>query len=136
MEAVGGHKMARSFSEDLRARFVQAVAEGAAARAAGRRFAIAPTTAIRWARVWRETGAQRARPRGRPTGAGKLAAHEGFLLDLYQEQGDITLHEMAARLAEQREVAVNPASLWRFLAERGITWKKRPRLRPSSTRRA
>ena len=128
--------MARSFSEDLRERFLQAVDEGMSARAAGRRFAIAPTTAIRWTRVWRETGRRRSQPRGRPHGHGKLAEHEGFLLGLYQAQGDLTLHELSERLADERGVRVHPASLWRFFAQRGITWKKRPPMRPSSKRRA
>ena len=43
----------RSLSQDLRERFLDAVAAGAPARAAGRRFALSPTTAIRWAKAWR-----------------------------------------------------------------------------------
>ena len=41
----------RSLSQDLRGRFLHAVATGASARAAGRRFALSPTTAIRWAKA-------------------------------------------------------------------------------------
>jgi transposase len=91
--------MAQTYSTDLRVRFVRAVAAGTSARAAGRRFEIAPTTAIRWARVWRERGEHRARPRGRPPKGSKLDRHEGFLLALLEQQRDITLREAAERLA-------------------------------------
>ena len=87
--------MAQTYSTDLRVRFVRAVAAGTSARAAGRRFEIAPTTAIRWARVWRERGEHRARPRGRPPKGSKLDRHEGFLLALLEQQRDITLREAA-----------------------------------------
>ena len=92
--------MAQTYSTDLRVRFVRAVAAGTSARAAGRRFEIAPTTAIRWARAWRERGEHRARPRGRPPKGSKLDRHEGFLLALLEQQRDITLREAAERPEE------------------------------------
>lgn len=118
--------MAQTYSTDLRVRFVRAVAAGTSARAAGRRFEIAPTTAIRWARVWRERGEHRARPRGRPPKGSKLDRHEGFLLALLEQQRDITLREAAERLAAAPGVTVTAAvsTLWRFSHQRGITLKK------------
>ncbi|MGZ3361716.1 MAG: IS630 transposase-related protein, partial [Xanthobacteraceae bacterium] len=44
------------YSNDLRVRVIQVVAGGAAARAAARQFVIGDSTAIRWAKQWRETG--------------------------------------------------------------------------------
>src|SRR6478736_618840 len=55
--------MMRSLSQDLRERFLDAVVAGASARAAGRRFALSPTTAIRWAKAWRAHGAEQQRSR-------------------------------------------------------------------------
>lgn len=115
----------QSYSQDLRVRFLRAIATGASARAAGRRFELSPTTAIRWAKAWRERGERSARPRGRQPGQGaKLAAHAGFLLGLLEERRDITLHEVAERLVGERGIGAVPSTIWRFYAQRGITFKK------------
>ena len=116
----------RSYSHDLRVRFLGAVAAGASAPAAGRRFALSPSTAIRWARAWRERGEQNAKPRGRQPGQGaKLAGHAAFLLGLIEEeQRDITLREVAGRLVGERGMTAAPSTIWRFYAQRGITFKK------------
>ena len=77
----------RSLSQDLRERFLDAVVAGASARAAGRRFALSPTTAIRWAKAWHAHGTHAAKPRGRQPGQGaKLAARAAFLLGLIEQQ--------------------------------------------------
>lgn len=115
----------QSLSRDLRSRFIDAIAAGASARAAGRRFDIAPTPAIRWAKVWREHGRAQAKPRGRQPGQGaKLLEHAGFLLGLLDEQADITLHEVRVRLAEVRGVSATVSTIWRFYRLRGISRKK------------
>jgi transposase-like protein len=44
------------YSNDLRVRVIQVVEGGATARAAARQFVIGDSTAIRWAKQWRETG--------------------------------------------------------------------------------
>jgi transposase len=117
--------MMRSLSEDLRGRFLQAIATGASARAAGRRFALSPTTAIRWARAWREHGQQSAKPRGRQFGQGaKLVPHATFLLGLIEKRRDITLQEVAGLLAAERDITAAPSTIWRFYAQQGITFKK------------
>ena len=115
----------RSLSQDLRDRFLDALAGGASARAAGRRFALSPTTAIRWARAWHAHGTQAAKPRGRQPGQGaRLAGHAAFLLGLIEERRDITLHEVAARLAGEHGITVALSTIWRFYARQGITFKK------------
>src|SRR5215813_8553629 len=52
---------AMSYSKDLRVRVIQAVEDGETARAAARHFVIGDSTAIRWAKRWRETGSVEAR---------------------------------------------------------------------------
>jgi transposase len=117
--------MMRSLSQDLRERFLDAVVAGASARAAGRRFALSPTTAIRWAKAWRAHGTHTAKPRGRQPGQGaKLAARAAFLLGLIEQQRDITLHEVAARLAGEHGITAALSTIWRFYAQQGITFKK------------
>jgi len=44
-----------AYSNDLRVRVIHVVESGAAARAAARQFAIGDSTAIRWAKRWRES---------------------------------------------------------------------------------
>jgi len=50
------------YSNDLRVRVIQVVEGGAAARAAARQFVIGDSTAIRWAKRWRETGSLKPKP--------------------------------------------------------------------------
>jgi len=49
------------YSNDLRVRAIQLVDDGSAARAAARQFVIGDSTAIRWAKRWRETGSFEAK---------------------------------------------------------------------------
>ena len=127
--------MAQTYSTDLRVRFARAIAAGTSARAAGLRFEVAPTTAIRWAKAWRERGEHRARPRGRPPKGSKLDRHEALLLALIEHQRDITLREVAERLADERGVTAAASTLWEFYRRRGITSKKdRARRRAAALR--
>ncbi len=121
--------MARAYSQDLRDRVLGAAAQGSARGAAGR-FGIGVKTAIEWVRRARQTGETRARRQGQPKGS-KLDAHEAFLLGLVAEEADITLVEMQARLRDEQGVSAGTTTLWRFFDARGLTFKKRPRMRPS-----
>lgn len=53
----------------------------------------------------------------------KLDAHEAFILSLIEEAPDITLAELGARLAAERDVRAAPSTVWLFLGRRGITFK-------------
>ena len=61
---------------------------------------------------------------GRPPGGGKLAAHADILIRWVEEDGDITMPELAAKLEAERGVTAHPASLSRFLIVQGFTVKK------------
>src|SRR5215210_5506279 len=122
--------MARAYSQDLRDRVLGATAQGLSARGAAARFGIGVKTAIEWVRRARETGERTARPQGQPKGS-KLDAHAAFLLGLVAEKDDITLSEMQARLRDERGVLAGATTLWRFFDARGMTFKKRRRMRPS-----
>ena len=76
------------------------------------------------ARRMAETGSLEPARQGRPCGGGKLAAHADVLVRWVEAQGDITMPELAARLAAKRGVVVHPASLSRFLRATGYTVKK------------
>ena len=60
---------------------------------------------------------------GRPA-AGKLAPHRELLIGWVERDKDITMPELAARLLAERQVAVDPASLSRFLRAAGFSFKK------------
>ena len=126
--------MGRCYSLDLRRRVVAAIDGGVSARSVAARFSVAPSTAIKWHRQWREQGSVAPRRQGQPPGS-KLDAHEGFILGLLEAHKDIALHEIAEELARQRGVRTCPATVWYFFARRGLSHKKRPAtLRSSSAR--
>ena len=126
--------MTRSLSGDLRGRVIEAISEGLSTREAARRFRIGIATAGSWYRRYRETGETVARKQGQPSRS-KLDPHEAFLLGLIEAVPDITLSEMVDRLAAERGVRVVPSTVWEFFAKRRITFKKRRRMRASSSGR-
>jgi transposase len=115
--------MSHSFSTDLRGRVIAVISEGLSTRKAAARFGVGVSTAVTWYRRYRETGGVRARKQGQPGGS-KLDAHEAFILALVRERPDISLAEIAGRLAEKRSVSACPATVWYFLDRRGISFKK------------
>ena len=91
------------YSNDLRVRVIQVVEGGAAARAAARQFVIGDSTAIRWAKRWRETGSYEAKS-VKGQSRSPLKNHEEWLLALVQQEPDLTLQEVQA-LAARRTAA-------------------------------
>ena len=66
----------------------------------------------------------------------KLDPHEAFILSLVDtEDRDITLAEIADRLVADRGVRTCAASAHAFFKKRGITFKKRRRMRRSISAR-
>lgn len=123
--------MGRPYSQDLRERVVEAAA-ATSRRQAAARFEVGIATAVRWAATLAATGSVAARPQGRPS-TSKLDPHEIFLRDLIDEQDDITLEEMRARLLSECDLKVGLGTLWRFLDGHDLTYKKRQLTRQSRT---
>ena len=124
--------MARTLSQDLRDRVVAAIDGGMSCRAAAARFGVSASSAIRWRQLALEHGQAVARPRGGDRHSGKIEAHGVFIRELIAEQGDMTLAEVRARLAE-RGTSVGIGTVHRFFERHGITRKKRPGTRSSKT---
>ena len=124
--------MTQSLSADLRGRVIAAISEGISTREAARRFRIGIATAGRWYRRYRDTGETVARKQGQPSRS-KLDPHEAFILGLIKETPDITLCEIADRLAAAHGVRVVPSTVWMFLDKRGVTFKKRRRTPANSS---
>jgi len=113
---------------------IEAISEGLSTREAARRFRIGIATAGTWYRRYRQTGETVARKQGQPSRS-KLDPHEDFLLGLIEAAPDITLSEMVERLAVERGVRTVPSTVWGVFAKRGITFKKRRRMRANSNGR-
>jgi len=122
--------MARTLSVDLRERVVAAVDGGLSRRKAAERFGVSISSAIRWTSLRRRTGDVRPKRQGGDKRSARIEAHAPLILDLVEAEGDITLAELRARLAEQG-VPVAVSTLWRFFRRHRITLKKRPGTRPS-----
>ena len=115
--------MSRSYSTDLRVRVIKSISGGLTRRKAAARFGVGGSTAAKGYQRYRDTGEIAARKQGQPGGS-KLDAHEAFILALVRERADISLAEIAARLAEKRAVSACPATVWYFFERRGISFKK------------
>jgi transposase len=120
--------MGRPYSMDLRERVIAAVEGGMSTRQAAARFSIGIATAGAWARLKRSTGAVSPAKQGKPKGS-VLDAHAGFIFGLIDEAPDVTLEEIAERLAQERAVAVVSTAVWKFLDRHDMTHKKRPLMR-------
>lgn len=124
--------MGKPLSVDLRERLVSAVDAGLSRRKAADRFGVSISSPIRWTSLRRRTGDVRAKPQGGDMRSARIEAHAPLILGLVAAQGDITLVELRARLAEQG-IAVAVSTLWRFFERHRITLKKRPSAQPSRT---
>src|SRR5260370_21122281 len=98
---------------DLRVRVIQVVEGGAAARAAARQFVIGDSTAIRWAKRWRETGSFEAKS-NKGQSRSPLRKHEEWLLGLVTQEPDLTLEEIHHRLFDARQQKAVLRAVWRF----------------------
>ena len=62
-----------------------------------------------------------------------MDAFESFILERVEERKDISLEEIVERLAVEHNIGAAPSTVWRFFNKRGITYKKRRRMLPSSS---
>ncbi len=116
--------MARSYSQDLRDRVIDAVLDdGLSRRAAARRFGICYSTAIRWLDAvtrdgrWHSAGTGGHRPL-------KLAPERDWLLAEIERRPDLTLEALATCLQQERGVSASASMLCRFFGKEGISFKK------------
>lgn len=122
--------MAKALSTDLRERVAAAVEGGMSRRQAAERFGVSPASAVRWCALKRRTGQVAPKPQGGDRRSGRVEAWSGRILAIVADEPDITLHELKDGLAREG-LSVGIGTLWRFFDRRGITWKKKPRTRPS-----
>jgi transposase len=114
--------MAKPYSEDLRRRVVETIEGGATIPEASEQCGVSISSVVRFLKLHRDTGS---------VGAAKfggykeftLAAHEELVRSLLEEQPDITLAELKARLAKKK-VSVGKSSIARFLNHLKLPFKK------------
>jgi transposase len=124
------------YSDDLRIRVVAAVAEGCSRRAAAKRFAVSASSSIRWVELQAETGSVSRRQRDRKSRS-PLEPHAAWLLELVDQEADLTLAEIVERLWADRGVRTTDSSVDRFFKRHGLTFKKNSaRRRAGSARRS
>lgn len=116
--------MGKSYSSDLRVRIYGAIEDGASRRAAARRYGVSASTCVRVAQRMAATGSTAPARQGRPPGGGKLAPCAAILIRWVEENGDITMPELAAKLAAEHGIVAHPASLSKFLIKQGFSVKK------------
>jgi len=116
--------MAKPYSNDLRARVIAAIEEGATREEAAERHHVSLSSVGRFLRLRRERGSVNAAKFGgyKPY---VLARHEELVRHLLAKQPDITLAELKAILAKQK-VRVGQTSIFRFLRHLKLTLKKKP----------
>jgi transposase len=115
--------MPRAYAEDLRGRVIEAVQGGASRREAAERFEISPSSAVKWVQHWEETGSAGPKPTG--GSISPLEEHADSVLELVEEQPDLTLVEIVAALRKRR-IVTSRSSVWRFFERHKLTFKKKP----------
>ncbi len=116
--------MGKAYSLDIRERIVGSVAKGLSRRAAGRRWEVSASCAVKVVARHAATGSAAPARQGRPLGSGKLGAHKDFLIARVKEKPDITMPELARALEAERGIGVHPSSLSRLLCAAGLSYKK------------
>ena len=116
--------MPAPLSQDIRRRFRCCIEEGLSGREAARRLMISAATGSRLAGKVRRGESLAPAKCGRPAGRGKLAPHNGFLLEMVGQDPDITLFELRDALFEATGVRVHHSAIARTLRRLGFSYKK------------
>jgi len=106
--------MTAPLSNDLRLRFVRAIEAGPSRRAAAAKFDVSIASAVRWHQRYKRTGSVEPDAIGGDRHSHRAEAHAAMMLGWIEEERDLTLVEIAARLAAEGHVFA-PATIWRLL---------------------
>jgi transposase len=113
--------MAGPYSKDLRSRVLAAIEAGEMPEAAAERFAVARSTAYRWAAAARDEGRREAKPMGGGPAPRIRGAAGAAMLELAGGPDHLGLAEIAARLAGTHGVRVHLTTVHRALRRAGWT---------------
>ena len=124
--------MTAPLSNDLRLRVVRAIEGGLSRRAAAAKFDVSIASAVRWYQRYKRTGSVAPDAVGGDRHSHRVEAHAAKVLGWIEDQRDLTLVEIADRLAEEGHVFA-PSTIWRLLDRHRMTFKKRPRMPANRT---
>jgi transposase len=113
--------MPKGYSDDLRARVINAVESGASRREAAESFNLSASSAVRWLQRWKESRVAAAMRCG--GSRSRLDDHADWLLNLVAERPDLTLKEIVAAMRKRR-IRGSRTAVWRFFKRHNITVKK------------
>ena len=115
--------MVKPLSNDLRERVVAFVEAGHSRRAAAAHFRVSPSFVIKLMMLFRQTGRVDHRQLGGQRRF-KLDRHRSFILERVAERADITMPELAVKLALATGTRADPSWLSRWLIRNGFRFKK------------
>lgn len=121
--------MAAPLSLDIRHRFAKYILAGLSGREAARRLMISPATGARLAGKVRRGESLVPAKCGRPVGWGVMGTHRALLIELVEQDPDITLTELRDALSEAEGIEVHYSTISYALRRFGLTYKKRRWLR-------
>lgn len=124
--------MTAPLSNDLRLRVVRAIEAGLSRRAAAAKFDVSIASAVRWRQRYKRTGRVEPDLIGGDRHSHRAEAHAAKVLGWIEAERDLTLVEIAARLAKGGHVFA-PATIWRLLDRHDYTVKKRPPMPANSS---
>jgi len=116
--------MGRPYSKDLRERVVSSVEGGMSRRQAAARYEVAISTVIDWVNRFRETGDLAPGKIGGHKPKTLSGGHRHWLIARCKEK-DFTLMGLVEELLEQRGVKVDYRSVWNFVHEENLSYKKK-----------
>ncbi len=109
---------------ELRQRVVDFVEEGHTHRATAAHFRVSVRFVNDMVILMRETGSLQPKRQGHGGTNSKLRAHEGWLRERLEENGELTLDELVCELAG-RGARVHRSSVGRFMGQLGLSHKKK-----------
>ncbi len=124
--------MSKTYSQDLRERVVEAVADGTSRREAADRFDVSVSSAVRWVQRQDQTGS--CAPLAHGGSVSPLEEHAKRILALVTERPDLTLKETVAELRKWR-IRTSKSSVSRFFERHAITFKKEEPARSGTSAR-
>jgi len=124
-----------AYSQDLRDRVLAALKTGKKSQAeVAETFGVSLSTVEKWWHRWQATGQNAALPR-RSGPKRTLAECDDLIRTVVQEQPDVTLDELCARMAERQGVSASRSMMCRTLQALGLPLKKSRFTTVSGTRR-
>lgn len=121
--------MSVAYSMDLRRCFARLMGEGKRAAEAGRILNLSRSTASKWGYKVRNGLSLEPKKTGAKPRCNAVAAYKDFVMEVIDQDNDITLVQLQGALEDAHGLKVSLATIHRALKSFGLTYKKRPHRR-------